>query len=116
MSTQPYHLCTPLTTVNIYVVTQTFPIRIISVMAPTKPTAVESKRRNREFDTDDLKKLFDTKPDDYEIAWNELKHRIIGLNEHERPTIHVVNFSQYLYHWFDRTHILIACAVDALAS
>ncbi|KAL8937648.1 MAG: hypothetical protein Q9216_004323 [Gyalolechia sp. 2 TL-2023] len=55
-------------------------------MEPTQSAATESRKRKRGLDVNDLKKLFDTEPDDYENAWNELKHRVIGLNEHARQT------------------------------
>lgn len=42
------------------------------------------------MDVDNLKKLFDTEPDDYKIAWNELKHRII---DHARQTVPSVGFT-----------------------
>ena len=67
-------------------------------MDPTKSAATESRKRKRGLDVNDLKKLFDTEPDDYEIAWNELKHRIISLDEHARQTVPSVK-SQYLYSW-----------------
>ncbi|KAK3177974.1 hypothetical protein OEA41_000106 [Lepraria neglecta] len=59
-------------------------------MAPTKSTksaATELKKRKQALNVDDLKKLLDTEPDDYKIAWNELKHRIIELNEHTQQTV-----------------------------
>jgi len=62
-------------------------------MASTKSAATESKKRKRGLDVDDLKKLFDTELDDYEIAWNELKHRIIELDDHARQTVPSVNFT-----------------------
>jgi len=62
-------------------------------MASTKSAAIESKKRKRGLDVDDLRKLFDTEPDDYKIAWNELKHRIIELNGHARQTVPSVNFT-----------------------
>lgn len=63
-------------------------------MATTKFAAAESKKRKRGLDVDDLLQLFDTEPDNYKIAWNELKHRIIELNEHARQTVPSVSFSQ----------------------
>ena len=45
-----------------------------------------SNKRKRALNVTDLEKLFDTEPDDYETAWNELKRLIIGLKEHGRPT------------------------------
>lgn len=67
-------------------------------MEPTKSATTESKKRKRGLDVDDLRKLFDTEPDDYEIAWNEFKHRIIGLNEQARQTVPSVK-SRYLCYW-----------------
>lgn len=64
-------------------------------MATTKSAAIQSKKRKRGLNIDDFKKLFDTKPDDYEIAWNELKH-IIELHERARQNVLSVSFSQ---HW-----------------
>lgn len=70
-------------------------------MEPTnnnnKSTATESRKRKRRLDVNDLKKLFDTEPDDYETAWNELKNRIVYLNEQARQTIPSVE-SQHLYY------------------
>ena len=63
-------------------------------MATTKSATAESKKRKRGLDVDDLLQLFDNEPDNYKIAWNELKHRIIELNEHARQTVPSVNFSQ----------------------
>ena len=63
-------------------------------MATSKSLATESKKRKRGLDADDLKKLFDTEQDDYQIAWNELKHRIIEIDDHARQTVPSVNFSQ----------------------
>ena len=63
-------------------------------MATTKSATSESKKRKRGLDVDDLLQLFDNEPDNYKIAWNELKHRIIELNEHARQTVPSVNFSQ----------------------
>ncbi len=62
-------------------------------MAPAKFAATESKRK-RGLNVDDLKKLFDTEPDDYKIAWKELKHHIIEISEHARQTVPSVNFLQ----------------------
>ncbi|KAA6409479.1 MAG: hypothetical protein FRX48_07033 [Lasallia pustulata] len=56
-------------------------------MDPTESAASQSKKRKRGLDVDDLKKLFHAEPDDYKIAWNELKHRIIEISEHAPPTI-----------------------------
>ncbi len=67
-------------------------------MEPTKSAATESRKRKRGLDVNDLKKLFDIESDDYEIAWNELKHRIIDLNEHARQIVPSVKL-QYLYYW-----------------
>ena len=64
-------------------------------MATTKSAAIQSKKRKRGLNIHDLKKLFDTKPDDYEIAWNELKH-IIELHERAQQNVLSVSFSQ---HW-----------------
>lgn len=66
----------------------------ISIMATTKFAAAESKKRKRELNVDELLQLFDTEPDNYKIAWDELKHRIIDLNEHARQTVPSVSFSQ----------------------
>lgn len=63
-------------------------------MAPSQSAATESKKRKRGVDVDDLKKLFDTEPDDYQIAWNELKNRICKLNEHAQQTVLSVSVSQ----------------------
>ena len=63
-------------------------------MATTKSAPAESKKRKRGLDFDHLLHLFDNEPDDYKIAWNELKHRIIELNDHARQTVPSVNFSQ----------------------
>lgn len=63
-----------------------------SVMDPTESAASQSKKRKRGLDVDDLKKLFHAEPDDYKIAWNELKHRIIEISEHAPPTISSVSF------------------------
>ena len=61
-------------------------------------SATESRKRKRGLDVNDLKRIFDTEPDDYEIAWNELKHHIIGLSEHARQTVLSVKL-HYLYCW-----------------
>ena len=60
---------------------------------PAKSAATESKKRKQALIVDDLKKLLDTEPEDYKIAWNELKHRIIELSEPTRQTAPSVNFS-----------------------
>ena len=62
-------------------------------MSLTKSVATEWKKRKQGLDIDELKELVDTKPDAYEIAWNELKRRIVQLDEHTRQTIPSVNFS-----------------------
>ncbi|MCJ1471643.1 hypothetical protein MMC13_000283 [Lambiella insularis] len=56
-------------------------------MEPTKSAATESRKRKRGLVVNDLKTLFDTEPDDYEIAWHELKRRIIDLEENARQTV-----------------------------
>lgn len=56
--------------------------------------ATTSKKRKRGLDVDDLLQLFDTEPDNYEIAWNELKHCIIEVNEYARQKVPSVNLSQ----------------------
>ena len=62
-------------------------------MSPTKSAAAESKKRTRRLDVVELKEFVDTKPDDYEIAWNELKRHIIELDEYTRQTVPSVNLS-----------------------
>jgi len=73
-------------------------------MAPTGSAAIELKRK-RVLDVDDLKRLFDTEPEDYKTAWNELKHHIIELNDHARQKIPSVSFTQWLYYWYNRTNV-----------
>lgn len=86
--------------VRVYIVTRIVNSRInsvsdsTSIMATTKFAAAESKKRKRGLDVDDLLQLFDTEPDNYKISWNELKHRIIELNEHARQRVPSVSFSQ----------------------
>jgi len=82
-------------------------------MASSKSAATESTKRKRGLDIGDLKKLFDTEPDDYKIAWNELKHRIIEFNDHARQTVPSVN-STCIIGVIRLTSI--ACAVDSLSS
>jgi len=76
-----------------------------SVMASFKSAATESKKRERALDIGDLKKLFDTEPEDYKIAWNEVKHRIIEFNDHARQTVPSVNFTQWLHYWYNKTNV-----------
>ena len=63
-------------------------------MAHTNSAAIESKKGKRGLNVDDRKKLFDTEADDYKIAWNGLKHRILELNKRARRTVPSANFSQ----------------------
>ncbi|MCJ1228220.1 hypothetical protein MMC12_004881 [Toensbergia leucococca] len=56
-------------------------------MATTKFAAAESKKRKRGLNVDDLLQLFDTEPDNCQTSWNELKNRIIEINEHARQTV-----------------------------
>ena len=53
-------------------------------MELTKSAAIESKKRKRLVDIDDLKKLFDTEPDNYKTAWNQVKRCVLGFNEPTR--------------------------------
>lgn len=39
------------------------------------------------FEDPDPNKLFDTEPDDYEIAWDQLKYHIIELCKHQSASI-----------------------------
>ena len=66
-------------------------------MEPTKLAAAESRKRKRGLNVNKLQSLFITEPDNYKIAWNELKHQIISLNEHARQAVPSVN-SQYSYY------------------
>lgn len=45
-----------------------------------------SIKNQRALDVDDLIKLFDTEPDDYKSAWNELKH-LVTEPDHAPPTV-----------------------------
>ena len=63
-------------------------------MVLTKSAATESRKRKRGWNVDVLKKLFETEPEDYKIAWNELKHHFLDLNQHARQTVPTVSFSQ----------------------
>ena len=85
------------------------------MMEPTKSAASQSKKRRRGLDVDGLKKLFDTEPDDYKIAWNELKHRIIGILEHAPPMVSPVSLYDSCITGKVRL-TSIACALDAFSS
>lgn len=62
-----------------------------------------------------LEKLFDIEPDDYKVAWNELKHHIRELNINARQTIPSVNSpGGRITGMIGLT--LIACAIDAVSS
>lgn len=60
-------------------------------MSPTKSAATETKKRKRGLDLDELEKLVNTTPEDYKTAWDELKHRIIELNEHAGQNVSSVS-------------------------
>lgn len=74
-------------------------------MAPTEAAGTESKKRERGLDLRDLNRLFDTEPDDYRVAWNELKNRVNERNSNARQTIPSVIFTRCSYHWHDRTNV-----------
>lgn len=59
-------------------------------MASIRSATTESTKSKRELDIDDLFQLFENK---YETAWDELKHRIIELDNHGRRTIPSVDYS-----------------------
>ena len=51
---------------------------------------MEPRKRDPGLPIDELRRIFDTEPDDYEVAWNELKHRIIETEDHARQTVPTV--------------------------
>ena len=73
-------------------------------MKPTKSAATESRKRKRGLDVNDLRKLFNTEPDNYEFAWNELKRQFLDTDEHARQKFPSVEL-QYLYYWYIRTNL-----------
>lgn len=73
-------------------------------MASTKSITTKSKKRKRVPKFDDLLQCIDNEPDSYKTAWNELKSRIIELNEHATQAVPPVNSSQSLCHRYNRTN------------
>ena len=61
--------------------------------------------RRQGLDAGDLKELFNIDPIDFKSAWYELKDRFFELIEDARPAITTVNFSHYLYYWWNKANI-----------
>lgn len=55
-------------------------------MTRTEAAATQSKKRKCVLDVHGVDKLFDTKPEDYKVAWNEIKDRILKPHNDAQQT------------------------------
>ena len=62
-------------------------------MARTEAAATQSKKRKRVLDVYGLDELFDTEPEDYKVAWNEIKDRILKHLNDAQQTAPSVSFT-----------------------
>lgn len=58
-------------------------------MEASRPT-IEPETRNQGLLIDELRRIVDTEPNDYEVAWNELRHFILEIDDHAGQTVPAV--------------------------
>lgn len=65
-------------------------------MTSPQSAATDFKKSKKTIDVDDLAKLFDVDPVDYQTAWNDLKRRVAELDGNIRMVVPPASFSQEL--------------------